>query len=273
MNTPDRPPRLVLLTSPSLYGAAVINELADHPHVDMVGVALTNRVYKNQGLIATLRTAIRRMGWTYTRYNILVGNIGWAHLRLRGKPTGLPTGKGRVKMVTDVNDPGTLAWLTELQPDYIASCYFNQWIGADVRRIAKTACVNVHPSLLPALRGPDPLFRAAQYQIRESGVTIHTVDDKFDEGEILCQLRTTLLEDASVFALYLDQLRTGARLLGDWIHQPEKTGEKPGDLSHYPAVIREYLGFPTPDEVRQFVRSGKRLVSLAEANRAVLQLK
>jgi folate-dependent phosphoribosylglycinamide formyltransferase PurN len=47
--------------------------------------------------------------------------------------------------------------------------------------------VNVHPSLLPAFRGPDPLYWIATKGVRRSGLTVHQVDKGIDTGPIVLQ--------------------------------------------------------------------------------------
>jgi methionyl-tRNA formyltransferase len=45
---------------------------------------------------------------------------------------------------------------------------------------------NIHPSLLPDLRGPDPLFYVARGDA-QAGITIHQMDAQFDTGPIVAQ--------------------------------------------------------------------------------------
>ena len=47
--------------------------------------------------------------------------------------------------------------------------------------------VNVHPSLLPAFKGKRAIQQAMDYGVKVTGITTHFIDDKLDEGEILCQ--------------------------------------------------------------------------------------
>jgi phosphoribosylglycinamide formyltransferase-1 len=47
--------------------------------------------------------------------------------------------------------------------------------------------VNVHPSLLPAFPGARPLEQALAAGARETGVTVHLVDEGVDSGPILAQ--------------------------------------------------------------------------------------
>ncbi len=46
---------------------------------------------------------------------------------------------------------------------------------------------NVHPSLLPEDRGPDPAAAALQRGARETGVTVHRMTAEIDRGDILWQ--------------------------------------------------------------------------------------
>ena len=45
--------------------------------------------------------------------------------------------------------------------------------------------INIHPSLLPRWRGPDPVRRAILHRDGEIGCSIHQLTAKFDEGDIL----------------------------------------------------------------------------------------
>jgi methionyl-tRNA formyltransferase len=47
--------------------------------------------------------------------------------------------------------------------------------------------LNVHPSLLPLLRGPSPIRTAILEDTRETGVTIMRMDEKMDHGPIVAQ--------------------------------------------------------------------------------------
>ncbi|HED13527.1 MAG TPA: hypothetical protein ENI62_07735, partial [Gammaproteobacteria bacterium] len=48
-----------------------------------------------------------------------------------------------------------------------------------------TACFNLHPSLLPAYRGPTPLFWQFHRGEHHTGVTLHRVNAEFDGGDIV----------------------------------------------------------------------------------------
>ncbi len=258
------PPRVVLLTSPALFGATIINTLTNVPGIDIVGVGLTARVFKDKGPLATVRTLVQRTGWRYTFYNAFIADVSWALLRLRRRPNGLSQLGSEVRLTKDVNDAETMNWIRSLNPDYIASYYFNQWIGPDIRNIPRRQCVNMHPSLLPALRGPDPIFQTIQRELDVSGYTIHSVDDEFDTGRILYQQQAAVPDGVTHFELYRGRMQEGSRILGEWLAGRLTSAE--GTTSHGEG---DYSSFPTADEVRGFCRAGNRLMSWGEWRRAL----
>lgn len=55
--------------------------------------------------------------------------------------------------------------------------------------IPKYGSINIHPSLLPQYRGPNPWFWIYFNKEKESGVTLHRIDEKEDHGDILTQAK------------------------------------------------------------------------------------
>jgi methionyl-tRNA formyltransferase len=53
--------------------------------------------------------------------------------------------------------------------------------------IPRCGFLNIHPSLLPRLRGPSPMRSAILHDEREVGVTIMRVDEELDHGPIVAQ--------------------------------------------------------------------------------------
>ena len=64
------------------------------------------------------------------------------------------------------------------------------------RVLAHTTICNIHPSLLPELRGPDPLFYVARGDA-PAGITIHQMDSEFDTGPIIDQQSIDITRCAS----------------------------------------------------------------------------
>lgn len=88
----------------------------------------------------------------------------------------------------------TLTTLVRFAPDAICVSCFPRRLPPDVLRLPRLGCLNVHPSLLPDNRGPDPLFWVFQRGDAQTGVTIHLMDEGFDSGPVLAQ-ETIIMRD------------------------------------------------------------------------------
>jgi len=53
--------------------------------------------------------------------------------------------------------------------------------------------INIHPSLLPAFPGLDPVRQALEHGVRVSGCTVHFVDEGTDTGPIISQTAVSVL--------------------------------------------------------------------------------
>lgn len=86
-----------------------------------------------------------------------------------------------------LSDPETLSVFAAYQPDAICVACFSQRVPRSILDLPRLGCLNVHPSLLPANRGPVPLFWTFREGARKTGVTIHLMDEAMDTGDILAQ--------------------------------------------------------------------------------------
>jgi methionyl-tRNA formyltransferase len=84
--------------------------------------------------------------------------------------------------------------LQSYKPDVIlVSCYARR-LSLSTLSIARKGSFNVHPSLLPAFRGPNPLFWQFRQGVHDFGITIHRITEEFDAGNIVAQ-KTVNIED------------------------------------------------------------------------------
>lgn len=72
--------------------------------------------------------------------------------------------------------------------------------------------LNVHPSLLPELRGFHPANGALLYNAKEAGATLHTMVDRVDRGGIIHQERFSITADLDLGLLYHLLFRAEARV-------------------------------------------------------------
>jgi len=62
-------------------------------------------------------------------------------------------------------------------------------------------CVNLHPSLLPAYRGADPIFWQLRYNESHTGISLHVISDTLDTGPLLHQQAISFPKGATRKAL------------------------------------------------------------------------
>ena len=97
---------------------------------------------------------------------------------------------------TTLKDPEVLAQLTEGAYTLFIVAAYGKIIPQTILDIPKHGTLNVHPSLLPKLRGASPIRSAILNDMRETGATIMLMDAELDHGPILAQ-KTVVIEEAS----------------------------------------------------------------------------
>ena len=92
----------------------------------------------------------------------------------------------------NINSDETIALLGSLRPDVIAVVDFGQIIRAAARGCAALDTINLHGSLLPALRGAAPVNWAIIRGHATTGVTTFSLVDEVDAGAIIAQTQTDI---------------------------------------------------------------------------------
>lgn len=82
--------------------------------------------------------------------------------------------------------------------------------------------VNLHPTLLPAGRGPWPFPRLILDGVAESGVTLHLATERLDEGPILAQERFVVTPDETLDGLIAKSQLAAAGLASKFARSPER---------------------------------------------------
>ncbi len=115
--------------------------------------------------------------------------------------------------VASMAAPETLNLFSQYQPDIMCVACFSLYIPRAVLDIPRLGCLNVHPSLLPANRGPDPLFWTFHDGHHETGVTIHRMDEGLDSGPIVAQEKITVPDGITYAQLEAECATLGGELL------------------------------------------------------------
>jgi len=116
-----------------------------------------------------------------------------------------------IELVGDYSE--SIKDITQYQPDLIIISCYPRILPAAVTSLAKLGCYNIHPSLLPAYPGPDPLFWQLRAGEQNMGVTLHRVTSVIDGGDILLQASLTLTDGLSKVEIDQVVANTAATLL------------------------------------------------------------
>ena len=108
---------------------------------------------------------------------------------------------------------GFSAELAHLRPDLLVAVAYGKIFRPYFLELFSRGGVNVHPSLLPELRGPAPIPAAILAGAARTGVTVQQLAAAMDAGDILAQTEVPL-DGSDTTALLTDRLAgLGAALL------------------------------------------------------------
>jgi methionyl-tRNA formyltransferase len=122
----------------------------------------------------------------------------------------------------DVNSSAVIEKIAAQTPGLIVVIAFGQKIGSELIKLPPKATINVHASLLPKYRGAAPINWAIINGESETGISIITVAEKMDAGDILAQERTSIGPDETAGELHDRLAKLAAPLLLDTLEKIEK---------------------------------------------------
>jgi methionyl-tRNA formyltransferase len=114
-------------------------------------------------------------------------------------------------------EPAFVEAVTGLRPDLIAIAGYHQRVPREILRIPRLGVVNAHLSLLPAYRGPTPWKWAIVRGEERTGVSVHRVTPRFDQGELLLQRPTPIGDEETGGALFERLSKAGADALAETV--------------------------------------------------------
>ncbi len=141
---------------------------------------------------------------------------------------------------TTLKDSETLEKLKSEAFDLFVVAAYGKIIPQAILDIPKYGTLNVHPSLLPKLRGASPIRSAILNDMHETGVTIMLMDEKLDHGPILAQEIVHIAKDDwPLHGQVLDELlaRHGGALLAETIPEWIQDGLAPQEQMHDAATF------------------------------------
>ncbi len=155
--------------------------------------------------------------------------------------------------ITSARDDLPMEKLRELNADLFVVASFGKILPQELIDMPKFKTLNVHPSLLPTLRGPAPIqgtilgLRVKGALPPSPGVTIIRMDEKMDHGPILAQDKTEIVPWPDHYAIVEEKLgKAGGKLLSKiiplWVNGELEEAEQDHSAATFIKMIKKEDG-------------------------------
>ncbi len=115
------------------------------------------------------------------------------------------------------NDKEVIDYLKNSNADAFVTVAFGQILSKEILDIPPLGTINLHASLLPEYRGPNPIQWAIINGDKKTGVTTMLTEEGIDCGDILIKHEVPILLDYDSIKLTRDISNIGARVLADTV--------------------------------------------------------
>ena len=139
------------------------------------------------------------------------------------------------------SDPAFLARLRVLVPDVGVVVAYGHILTPDLLGLPRLGMINLHPSLLPELRGAAPVEWAILNGFKQTGVTIMRMEEGLDSGPILLQIPHDIDPDETGGELAEHLSEMGAQALVEVLALYQTNGLEPHPQDHARATYAPKL--------------------------------
>jgi len=148
--------------------------------------------------------------------------------------------------ITSAKDPLPFEELKKIDADVFVVASFGKILPKELIELPKHKTLNVHPSLLPELRGPAPIQNTILGR-GEPGITIIRMDEKIDHGPIVAQAKLSLTPWPDHYHVVEEKLgKAGGKVLGalleNWIDGKIKEIPQKDGLATFTQFIKKEDG-------------------------------
>ena len=149
-----------------------------------------------EGLEALLRQGVQ-VPFVITHQDDPGENIWFRSVARLAASHGIP-----VHAPKDVNHPLWVERIRRAEPDFLFSFYYRKMLKPELLETAARGCFNLHGSLLPRYRGRGPVNWALIHGEKETGVSLHHMTAKPDDGDVVAQERVEIRDDDTALTLF-----------------------------------------------------------------------
>lgn len=224
--------RIVFMGTPAIAAACLRRIHEDG--CDIVGVYTKPDTPKNRGM-----------------------KLSVSEVKAYAQEAGLP-----VFQPANYKDSETVDALRALKPDLILVVAYGRILPQAVLDIPPLGCVNIHASLLPALRGSGPVQWSILNGLDETGVTAMYLVEEMDAGDMIASRKTPIdpMETSAELMARLAEL--GADLLSETVRAiaagtARRTPQDASQVTYAPMLSKDMAPVDwtkTPREIVDHVR-------------------
>ena len=263
--------RIVILTYESLFSNLMTERLLKEFPGQVVGIVRSDCLVYGKSLPTGVLYVLRRTGPRFVGrkfLELMQSRATTIIFRLIGREPKVHSLRDmrtryNVPVIgsTDVNDSQTLQQIKAWQPDLVLSIYLNQLIKPELIDLPSQGTLNIHPALLPRNRGLWPYFWVMANGEKETGVTVHWVDQKFDTGDLLLQEKIVVEPAVTLTTLQYKSAVIGADMLVKAVNLVAEGNPPrlPQDKSQ-----ATYYSYPKPADQRRFRQQSGRYGTIFE---------
>ncbi|NGP75950.1 formyl transferase [Balneolaceae bacterium YR4-1] len=198
-----------------------------------------------------------RQGFTYVYKKLRAKGYEWNLIR---EPVSIENMARHhnvpVLSFTSVNNGEFKQWVRDQEIDLIVSIAASELFDEEVLELPTHGCINFHNAPLPHYRGMLPNFWQMHHGEEFSVLTVHTMTEALDKGEIVYQQKTPIKSGYSLEDLIRLTKKKSAGALVEVLRQFH---EKEVSYAPMPDEEGSYYTFPGRSDVREFKSKGKRL--------------
>ncbi|MFA5008851.1 MAG: phosphoribosylglycinamide formyltransferase [Candidatus Omnitrophota bacterium] len=130
-----------------------------------------------------------KRGYIKASINILITDKASAFVRQRAKRNKIKDlfiDPSKFKSRAEF-DREVIKILKKEKIDLVVLAGFMRILSPEFVKMFKNKILNIHPAILPAFRGERAIGRALKYGCKITGVTVHFLDEKVDNGPVVLQ--------------------------------------------------------------------------------------
>ena len=158
------------------------------------------------------------------------------------------------------NDKYYISKIKKINPDLIISFSCPIIFKKELINIAKYGCINLHCSYLPKYSGLMPSFWVLYNKEKNTGVSIHLMDNKIDNGSILMRKKILIPSKSTVYSLIKLTKSIGGNLMCKVLSKINKNGFSNLKLIDNNDSDRSYFSWPKNKDFQIFKKEGGKFI-------------